>query len=839
MAVTFEEAKAFVRDAVDTASYKSWLPTADRSWNEIKKRQKNNRLWSITPNSLRKRARYPAWYSIFKIRQSLVFSRPGIPIGKDTTQDGNDGLGATAAILLERLATNLPKTFNFFEVLCDVRDDFLVTNFGIARGYYEKEDIKQKVKQRLQPQQRIDELGQKQIYFTDAEGNPIDTAKIKQDDEGYFIELDQLIDVVNEKVCLSHILYKDIRIDPDIRKWERCKRLAFVEHYSKPEFIEIFGMKAYLDLPAQDAEDESKPKNQTIKVYEYHDAYDKEVYWFADEGSGFIQPRSYYLPDPDDADWDDDVEEQFNGLYNLEKFFPVPEPAMMNCPTDEFWPIPEYYQLVEVFEDIHLIFSRMMALTKAIRVRLLFDNNIDSLQPLVNEAGEGDAIGVPNLSQSLVQSGGVLRNAAQYLPIEEPINALNNLYTALEQRLNIVYKLTGTSDLLQGLITDPTQRTFGERQMTEKYALNQLAEPQAKMAKFARDCYQLLCEIALKNFTDRSLDMYIMPQTLQPEHQQRYKAALGLLKDDQKRFRIELETDSTIALNEEYDKKMRLELVNAMTAALEKTANTAQTSPALVVVELHAMKYLIQGYRQGKMFQSEVTQAIDNVIKQAQAASEQQPFNKDEALAQIKNNELQLKTELQVSKQQSEERIKTLELQQNERFKTIDSQLEQFKIQSDNSNKQADRVLDFQKLQGEIFKAGEEIAIKREQLMIEMQALGVESQLDAEGIASKERLAALDADLIRKEQELEGLKVMLSEKEKYMTEQRLQEEHELNKIMQQIEMVTKVRESQQTVNQQPAINISPPAQPKSKRRVKVTKDPKGKTLSTEVEESQG
>src|SRR5262245_45657848 len=116
MTLSIEEAKAFITDA--RKAREPWLKMAEKSWGEIKKRQQNHRLWSITPNSLRRRSRYPAWYSIFKIRQPLLLSRIGIPIGKDTTQDGNDNVGATAAICLERLAINLARSFNFFDVLC-------------------------------------------------------------------------------------------------------------------------------------------------------------------------------------------------------------------------------------------------------------------------------------------------------------------------------------------------------------------------------------------------------------------------------------------------------------------------------------------------------------------------------------------------------------------------------------------------------------------------------------------------------------------------------------------------------------------------------------------------
>lgn len=712
MSITIEEAKAFIEDARKIRE--NWLSLADRSWSELKKRQKNGRLWSVVPNSLRKRQRYPAWYSIFKIRQPLILSRVGVPIGRDTTQDGNDTIGATAAICLERLAINLAKSFDFFDVLCAARDDFLATCFAQVRAFYEREEVKQKVKQYITP---ILDPETGEALFVDAEGDEILSDDIGQDDEGYFIELEEIVDVENERVLLEHVLYRHCYVDPDIRRWNKAKRLAFEEYYSVPEFKEIFGAKAYLDLANPEdtggTEDKALSKRQLVRVFEYWDMYSRECYWFAENGSDFIKPRALFTPD--DSDYDEEFKTR-NGLYDLEKFFPCPEPLMSNQATDEFWPIPEFYQLMEVFEDIHAIFSRMVTLTKAIRTRLLFDNNIQGLQEALNEAGEADAFGVSNLSQVLNSSGGSLENCVQYIPVDKCISALNQLYNALEQRLNTVYKLTGTSDLLQGLITDPVQRTFGERQMTEKYALNQIAEPQRKMQEFVRGCYQLMCEMALKNFKEASLDQYIMPQTLQPEHQERYRAALSLLRENQKRFRIELETDSTIALNEEFDKQMRIELVNVLTAALEKTATVATSMPGLIVPELHALKYLAQGFRQGKLFQLEFTQAIDNVIQMAQAQPE--PFNKEQADSELANRKQMLE----------------------EQSRMAEAQLKQFEAQLESYRTQNGVALDAEKLKLSQWVERLKAQIELSRLDVERSKAGVEIQ---NKLADNARLEAL------------------------------------------------------------------------------------------------
>lgn len=826
MTISIEEAKAFIEDA--KKARQNWLTMAERSWNEIKKRQKNHRLWSVTPNSIKKRARYPAWYSIFKIRQPLLLSRVGIPIGKDTTQDGADPVGSVAAILLERLATNLAKTFDFFDVMCCARDDFLATNFGLTRAYYERKEVKEKVKIEIFPQQ----LPTGEMAFVDGAGNVIMSDAIIQDGPNWFYESEEVVDVTDEKICLEPLLYRDVFVDPDIRRWNRCKRLGFLELYSEVQFKRIFGNEAFSQLPKtedqQPGKDEASPKRQCIKVYEYWDEYEEEVLWFAEDGTDFIKPKAFLYPDQEDI--------VRRGLYDLEKFFPVPTPLLSNQATDEFWPIPEYYQLSEVFEDIHTIFSRMCALTRSIRSRLLFDNNIEGLQALINEASEGDAIGVTNLAQMLNSGGGTgsLESVVQYIPVAPMIEALNQCYIALEQRLNTVYKLTGTSDLLQGLITDQTDRTLGERQMLEKYALNQIAEPQGKMAEYVCNSYQLMAEMALKNFKDESLEKYIIPGTLEDDAQAVYPQGLQLLKNDPKRFRIELETDSTIALNEQYDKAMRVELVNALTTALEKTANIATTSPALVVPELHAMKFLIQGFRQGKLFQNEITQAIDNVIKAAQDIPA--PFNKDEAQAQLKQSEMQQTAQLKQYELLSHERIEMFKIQQDATFKQLQNQIATFKAQAEAGAKNNQLQLEYERLNAELMKAQEQFDLDRNALIVRLREIADKKEVSELQALMDAQAQAHDAKMSEAEQSLEAARVSaeiednkLDLAERVMTERRLQESHQLEKASMVVDMATKMKPEPQ----------APQSPPKVKKQFKMKKDKSGNVQSVEVRDERG
>lgn len=841
MPIDIAEAKAFIQSAEKARN--PWLQVAKKSWAELKNRTSTDKVWSLRPSTTRKRYRYPAWYSIYKIRQPLILSRAGEPIGRDTTSAGTDPLGACAAILLERLAVNLAKTFDFYDVMCACRDDFLATNFSLCRAYYERDLIKEKVKQFLT--YVPDEQGGG--MFLDEQGKPVETDDVFQTEDGqYYIETNKIVDIENEKICLDAILYKDIFIDP-VRRWGRVKRMAIRDYYSPAQFKEVFGMAAYRELKGSEAYKEAlgddAEKDPSIAVIEYWDAYAKEVIWFPEHGETTIEPLCYKeASEKDSSPYDDEVS-KLNGLFNLEKFFPVPNPLIMNAPTDEFWPIPEYLQLQDWFDDIHSIFSKMVIATRAIRTRLIYDGSIPGLKAALDELAESDTIGVNNLTQALQASGGTLSAGAQYVPVEQVIGTLAQYYQALEQRLNQVYKLTGTSDLLQGLITDPTQRTFGERQMTEKYALNQLSEPQDKMQKFVRDCYQLITEMAVKNFKDESLERYCIPQTLPEDLRKYFPQALQLLKSNPQRFRVELETDSTIAINEEYDKAMRMELVKAMTAGLDAAANVAQSQPQLAAVDLHALKFMVQGFRQGKLFQEEITQAIDAVIESMAQPKPQAPDYEAEKL-KLEQAKLQASYQTDQARLQADERLSMAKLNQDAQIFALQNQLAQFKAQMDQGKNISDLQLQYATLQSTITEAQQKLANDRDALMIEMQKVGNEQQIEQYRLMVEQQTKPFEAQLEAQRQQIDMYELELRRVDqaiKMQERQAIDTHTTTDNVLQEMRLQIDAQKLAQEARKQPElppITINMPQPATTKKKVKVERDEMGNITNLATEDVQ-
>jgi hypothetical protein len=819
MKIEPKDVSNFIVNATRTKEY--WQAIAQESWSELKHCGKRDAALvnrSILPSEVTQS--YPAWWSINNIRRPLVLSRAGLPVGIDTTDDGNDKVGSLAAVLLERLCLNLRKAFPYVDNLQRCNSDFCATDAAFARAYYEAEDVKEKVKTRVTPQQDLEG----NVYFVDDKGERVDASvEILEDELGPFLETDKVVDVINERVIIKHILPSRVFIDPTILAFEDCNELAFEVHYSREKFIEVFGKDALSTLPPEDNKNPDNTKDTMVVTYEYWNRYAKECFWMAKNSDEFIKPVGYQ-PNPD--------EQKTNGLYNLSGFFPMVKPLMRNQPTDEFWPIPEYMQIRGILANISSIFGKYIDGTRALLAKLLFDDGIEGLEDALTSDRQNLCVAVSNLARSLQQSGGALTNAVQYVPLDGILASLQALSTSLETGLNNLYKLIGISDLLQGLITDPTQRTFGERQMTEKYSLNQIEPMQRGMQEFIRDNDQLMCEMALNNFKNESLDKYFIPHTLPKDQQPLFVSAREMLKNNIGRFQIELETDSTIAINEEYKKQMSMEFVNVLTSSVEKASAIAQSNPDLLVLEMHATKFLIQQFRPGKQFQGEIDQVFDKIIEQAQQPKAPE-FNKDQALIELKTKQLQsdqqqsvMDAQIKQVEIQSDERINQMKTQAQMQTKSMESQIQQmkgqleivlaqitsgsneriqgskvqtevYKVNADKEAKNTDAQISYEKLQADVALAQQNLLIAQAELRQKEEALQLQAQATMSEIQQGQIDSAVDAktkedntQIALIQEKRENQRMILDEREKYATEERLQaeearmqEEHHLTKAL--------------------------------------------------------
>lgn len=803
--ITIQEVRQFITDAKKKAE--DYYTLADRSWREIERRDKSGKVYSENNNNLARRwTKFPLWWSVWKIRQPITLARLPIPTLKDT--QGDDPYGRTSCVLGERFTRGILKTFEALPEISASNDDFLVTNLGWCRAFYRNELCKEEEKIYLEviepepPMQAEGDPAVQQappmppIFLLPTGEQVTDISQVLKDDIGHYILTGNEISVDNEEVYLEAGLYNNLIVDPDVTKWNKVTRLAYEYKYSYREFKEKYGEEALETLVQADIE---KHKTGTpITVYEYWDKQLKEVRWLAETSTNFFQPKQI-------RELGDEVDH--SDLYGLKGFFPSTEPLIINQSTKSFWPTPEYYQVSDILDDISSIVGRMVHLTKAIRVRFLFDSSVTELKTLIGDnwaASEGSGLGVPNLQSALMNDKNAdLSKLVAYFPVDKLIEGLNNMYQAFDQRLNMFYQLTGISDLIRGQTNPDSDKTFGERQMEGKFALNRIEPYQRKLQEWIKDQFELLMEMGLKMFSDQTIDKYITPQTLDPEDRERYVPALALLRDNKKRrFRVDFETDSTIAINEQWRRGQAIETANVITKMQEAVASTAETMPELVESQLKLMSHVIGELTDGKLFLDEIQDSIKQVIDKVNQPKDEPP-NYDLEKLKLEGQKLSSQAMFQQLQMQATTNLEYAKLSQKANQDNITNQLKQLQISIENGVAQSELQIAVNKVQADIAQGWADLNVKREEVLGKIQAEVGKSEMEQMRIIMDARVKAQEISLAEAQQQLEAFEIQLTAKdtslslqERIATEKRLQEQHIVDSQIKGVEAAAMIADAQ-------------------------------------------
>lgn len=406
----------------------------------------------------------------------------------------------------------------------------------------------------------------------------------------------------------DYVAWQDFRHQP-AKTWEEVEWVARDVYMDRDalhaRFEEAIGADEVDRIPLEVAPPGLERKRGQIeeakhmkkaRITEIWHKPERRVYWVA-EGYGEI------LDEKEDP-------------LELDCFFPCARPLYATLTTDCLIPVPDYAQYQDQADEIDQITARITSLTKALRVAGVRDASAKGLERLLSEHTENTLVPVENWAM-FADKG--IAGAMSLLPIETIAAVLTGLYAAREQVKQTIYEITGLSDIIRG--ASKATETATAQQIKSQYASLRIQELQNDMARFATDYLrmkaQLICKyqpqtIIMMSGAEYSVEAKTNPQILMQ--------ALELLRnDDIRAFRVEVNADSMIQLDEKEEKESRIEFLTATGAFLEKAVAAAQAMPDLAPVLGEMMRFGIRGFRAGR----EVESAFDKLM--ASGAKPQDP----------------------------------------------------------------------------------------------------------------------------------------------------------------------------------------------------------------------
>lgn len=528
-----------------------------------------------------------------------------------------DPISRTASLIVERNLQMAVELFDFDYPMKRARDDYLLAGRGTTWVNFAPEigDAPRK-----EPVRRIygsddDETGAKSLY-KDGKGNVIDKARVKTDEEiGEYYDTDPEPTVLAYGLEVDHVMWSDF-LHELVNNWTKVGWVARRVMMKKPELRKRFGkiangikMNRVFENPDQTSDNSTKKEQPNcVEVWEVWCKAPKKVIWVCDAF------RERLLGEVDDP-------------LRLRGFFPCPRPIWGTLTTDSLIPTPDYALYQDQADQIDELTNRIRMLTKSLRMVGVYNAASQGVQALLEEGNENEMIPVDNWVW--FSGTGGLKGNVDWLPIDQISAVLEALFAARKQMREDLYEVTGISDIIRGATS--ASETATAQQLKTNFSNLRLQDRQSEMSRFARDTLRLMAEIQCEHYPEEVLmEMSGVLesdeiQNSSPEEQQaaiqKVASAVLLIKEDKLRtFKIDIETDATVASDQQKEQQARVEFLTAVSPFLDKAVQAGSAAPQLVPLLMKMLDFGVRGFRAGRTLESAIEQAIDQVEKMQQEA---------------------------------------------------------------------------------------------------------------------------------------------------------------------------------------------------------------------------
>ena len=444
------------------------------------------------------------------------------------------------------------------------------------------------------------------------------------------------------------------------RTWEEVTCVWRWVYMTREALTERFGEKMSKKIPLDSGPETLKTYGQSnkertrAKICELWDKETGKVYWFTKNYSELIDER------------DDPLE--------LEGFFPCSKPLYSTTTSDTLIPVPDFVLYQDQANELDILSDRIDGLVKALRIRGVYDASQPALQRLLTEGDNNTLIPVDKWMQFSEKGG--LKGAIDILPIDELANALLNCYRARTEIKAQIYEITGISDIIRG--ASAASETATAQQIKGQYAGLRLRSMQEEVALFASELIRLKAQVMCSKFQPQTILAYAAAGQMSQPDQQMIPQAMQLMQDNPLRnFRIEVDADSLVQIDEQQNKRDRVEFLTAFSGFMKEALPVGQQSPELVPMLVELIKFGIGAFKQAKPIEGVLDVALEQ-MKQKQAGPQQQKPDPEMMKMQAQQQSDQMR--VQADTQAAQAKMQA-EMQMTQAKAQAEMQVEQMKMQ--------------------------------------------------------------------------------------------------------------------------------------------------------------
>lgn len=527
----------------------------------------------------------------------------------------NNPVTKNIARVLERTLAYANDVYNANKPIESALEDYLLPGRGVVWVVYDPVFVKEMVQM-----EQINEMGERVIIEVEEER------------------------VAEQRCYFDYVHWEDYRENPAKRpedvSWKARRHL-----WTRDE-LKDKGFSNVEDIPldwSPDSDEENYEAEEVFKRAEVWEIWDRVKY------KRYYVARNY-----------DKILRVDDDPYELQDFFPTPTPMIAVRTNDTSVPIPEFTLYQDQAEELDRVTTRISNLIEGLKRRGVYDASVPELSHLAN-AGDNDFIPSENFSL-LAQKGG-LAGVFQQEDISPIGMVLQGLYQQRTQILEIIYEVTGISDLLRG--NTKASETATAQQLKAQFGSMRMRKRQEEIERYIRDLFRIKAEIVAEHYEPEVLQAITNIQVT-PEMMQ-------IMRDDKLReYNIDVETDSTVFADENAEKQTRIEFLQTMGAYLEKAIAVSNANPSLTPIMFQSLRFLVGAWKVGREFEEVIDQTEQQIMQQMQQAMQAPPQPSEaEKIAQAK-----IQGELMREKMKQEGKLADIQAKSGAEMTKIQSEAE-------------------------------------------------------------------------------------------------------------------------------------------------------------------
>lgn len=431
-------------------------------------------------------------------------------------------------------------------------------------------------------------------------------------------------------VMVEHVPWSSFGWEP-VQRWSDVD-WAFIKHKKRREDIEKrYGVKL--------TEKDGKELPDMVDLYECFDKRKKEIVILAD---GEEKPLKV-IPD----------------TLKLKDFYPFPKPIIFYEKSKSFTPRPEYIFYEPQADSLDQITKRIKAITKAIKEVGVYDSSLSEKLGTVSKQADGTFVPIDGLMAKL--NGNDWRNVLATLPMDDKIKVLEVLSAQQAAEKEEIYELTGISDIVRGSTSASESATA--QSMKGHYADMRFARKRKAVNWCIRGTFRIMSELLAEHAPAEVLTKMTGVEVT-PEID-------ALLRDEVARnFTIDVETDSTIAADENNEREQKLTFLKTVTEYLNQLLPAIQGGAMPLELAKEVLLMVVSGWKYGRSLEDYINAIGDENSPEQQVMMLQQQLQQcQQQMAEMQAQSQQIGQQMQAVQQENaamKEQINTGELMKNQ-----------------------------------------------------------------------------------------------------------------------------------------------------------------------------